>query len=182
MAAVVTTRPQRDPDCYPLHAGVTRMVDEATVAMLPCGACMYGYSCCHGSWSWPRATTTCGEQLSSSSSRGSLASVLTHRSWTSSVHRVATVVDEYTRAMLAPRPCTATAAATWAGAGPGPPPGVVSSSAARSAAVGIGSHASVLTSLHHTVRVHDWSTTVPNMCKHSYLGPYFSSSTTRESK
>ena len=94
-------------------------------------------------------------------------------------------VDERTRGartMLAPRPCTATAAATRAGAGPGPPPRVVSSPVARSAAVGIGSHASVLTSLHHTVRVHDWSTTVPNMCKHSYLGPYFSSSTTRESK
>ena len=44
------------------------IVGEYTHA-IACTASIYGYSCCHAGWSWPRAITTRGEQLSSSFSR-----------------------------------------------------------------------------------------------------------------
>ena len=63
---------------------------------------MYGYSGCHLGCSRPRVTTMCGEQLSSSFSRG------WHRLSRIgpdliSLHAIGTMVDEDTRVMLALR-------------------------------------------------------------------------------
>ena len=45
------------------------MVDEDTIVRDACTASMYGYSGCHLGCTRYRATTMCGEQLSSSFSR-----------------------------------------------------------------------------------------------------------------